>query len=294
MTEALVGLGGNLGDRKANLAEALRRIDEVDGLAVLAVSRAVESEPWGVTEQPAFANAVAVVRSDLSADVLLEWLLGIEDEMGRDRNAVRNGPRVIDLDLLLFGDEEWMPRDPASGLPDPTRLTLPHPRMLEREFVMRPLLEVAPGATLPDGRPLAGLLDGATQGRVTGDLGGIEWHGDGGEGAPGEAGADGWPGELEAAELAAMDAPGLDEQPDVWWDPDEEWVTIWQVPRHMAGAIAGMWSAVKQLHDAGVPATLDPPDVFGRSGAVPYIVDQPVRLVVPASFEARAREVAGR
>lgn len=290
MAEALVGLGSNLGDRPANLAEALRRIDEVDGLAVLRVSRAVESAPWGVEDQPPFANAVAVVRSELGADVLLEWLLGIEDEMGRDRGAPRNGPRIIDLDLLLFGDEEWAPRDPASGLPDPTRLTLPHPRMLEREFVMRPLLEVAPDAVLPDGRRLADLFGSATQGRVTGDLGAVgEWA----SGPPPSA-SEPLPGESETeyAERMAMLAPApFDVEPLAEGD---EWVPLLGAMQGLLMAFGGgMDLLLKQnaLLEAGIPAQVDPPPIFASPGMPHFAIMQPIRLMVPASRLAEARAV---
>ncbi|TLM71649.1 MAG: 2-amino-4-hydroxy-6-hydroxymethyldihydropteridine diphosphokinase [Actinobacteria bacterium] len=296
MAEALVGLGSNLGDRVANLAEALARIDEVDGLAVLRVSRAVESEPWGVTDQPAFANAVAVVRSDLQADALLEWLRGIEDEMGRDRATDPNGPRVIDLDLLLFGDEEWAPRDPAFGLPDPGRLTLPHPRMLEREFVMRPLLEVAPDAALPDGRPLAGLLGGATEGRIIGDLGTVRSDltpiavGPGPDGAtrlarmPGES-------ELDYAERVAMLAPDVCEER---FDTlvAEHWVPVavaWGGQRLDRTPMMDLHYAFAEIRAQGIPVTWHPHEP--TEGTNPWGVGETVSIAVPAAFADAARAI---
>ena len=163
-TLAYIGLGSNLGDRAANLAAALRAIGEIPETEGLGVSRAYESEPWGGIEQPAYANAVAVVATDLRADQLMERLSDIEDSLGRVR-AERFGPRTIDLDILLFGDDEWERPD----------LTIPHPRMLERAFVVGPLLEVDPRVTMPDGSPVTRAR--AQLGRVTGVLGAIPGFG---------------------------------------------------------------------------------------------------------------------
>ena len=163
--EAFISLGSNMGDRVAMIAAALTALDCVQGARVLRVSRAYESEPWGGVDQPPFANAVALVCFDGSADVLLAELADIEARLGRARGE-RYGPRPIDLDLLLFGDEEWERPD----------LTIPHPRMLERDFVVTPLLEIAPDAELPDGRPVASAAD-AVQGRVTGVLGTVPGFG---------------------------------------------------------------------------------------------------------------------
>jgi 2-amino-4-hydroxy-6-hydroxymethyldihydropteridine diphosphokinase len=155
---AFVGLGSNTGDRLESLSAALRAITALDGVHVLDVSRAYESEPWGVPEQPLFANAVARLDVRRGADALLVALKGIEEQMGR-LPTERFGPRIIDLDVLLYGDEEWAALD----------LVLPHPRLLERDFVVTPLLEIAPLAKLPDGTRVTPA--GATAGRVVGDLG---------------------------------------------------------------------------------------------------------------------------
>ncbi len=163
-TLAYIGLGSNLGDRAANLAAALRAIGEIPDTEGLGVSRAYESEPWGGIEQPAYANAVAVVSTDMRADQLLEALNDIEDSLGRVRGE-RHGPRTIDLDILLFGDEEWQRAD----------LTIPHPRLLERAFVVVPLLEVDPQVTMPDGTRITRTY--ATLGRITGVLGAIPGFG---------------------------------------------------------------------------------------------------------------------
>ena len=140
MTRAYVGVGSNVGDRMETIASAVAALEELDETRVDAVSHVYESEPWGVEDQPAFANAVVALDTDLRADQLLEDLQQIEERFGRVRD-VPNGPRVIDLDILLFGDEEWT-------LPE---LTIPHPGMAERDFVITPLLEIAPDATWPDG-----------------------------------------------------------------------------------------------------------------------------------------------
>jgi 2-amino-4-hydroxy-6-hydroxymethyldihydropteridine diphosphokinase len=158
VTEVFIGLGSNLGDRVANIAASLRALADSPGVHVLAVSRVYESEPWGLAGQPRFANAVARLDVRGEADAFLVLLHDIETRLGRVREE-RFGPRVIDLDLLLFGDEEW----------DSPELTLPHPRMLERDFVVTPLLEIAPQATLPDGSAVTRRQ--AVAGPVTRDMG---------------------------------------------------------------------------------------------------------------------------
>ena len=160
MTQVFIGLGSNVGDRVGNLAAALQRMSQLEGVHVLDVSRAYESEPWGVFDQPPFANAVALLDVRRGADALLAAFQRIEEELGRVPTQ-RFGPRVIDLDILLFGDEEW----------DSPDLVLPHPRLLERDFVVRPLLEIAPQAALPDGTRVTKAR--ATAGCVVGVLGPI-------------------------------------------------------------------------------------------------------------------------
>lgn len=157
MTRAYVGMGSNLGDRVATLNAALEALDAAPGVGVVAVSSVYESEPWGIADQPSFANAVAGLDVDLAPLELLAVFKRIEAEAGRVA-GVRNGPRPLDLDLLLYGEES------VTG----PELTVPHPRLLERDFVVTPLLEVAPDAALPDGTPVT--RDAATEGRVTGVL----------------------------------------------------------------------------------------------------------------------------
>jgi 2-amino-4-hydroxy-6-hydroxymethyldihydropteridine diphosphokinase len=139
---AYVGLGANVGDPRAQLAAAVAALAALPGLELLAVSSVYESDPVGpVRDQPAFLNAVAEVTTTLGPERLLAALQGIEDSLGRVR-SIRFGPRTCDLDLLLYGDV--VSDDPA--------LTLPHPRLAERRFVLDPLAELAPMLVLPDGR----------------------------------------------------------------------------------------------------------------------------------------------
>lgn len=147
MTIAYIGLGANLGDREANLRAAVGRLDD---LGPLRVSSFRETDPVGVTEQPRFVNAVAELETDLGASALLEQLLEIERELGRDRSrGERWGPRTIDLDLLLYGNE----------VIDEPGLTVPHPRLAGRRFVLEPLHELAPDLALPNGRRIRDLLN---------------------------------------------------------------------------------------------------------------------------------------
>ncbi|MBQ0107992.1 MAG: 2-amino-4-hydroxy-6-hydroxymethyldihydropteridine diphosphokinase [Phascolarctobacterium sp.] len=130
MSIAYIGLGSNLGDRRANLDRALQEIAAA-GIKVTAVSKYLESEPYGVTDQPKFINAVARLGTDLAPEPLLDVLLGIENKMGRVRRR-HWGERNIDLDLLLYDDVVMHTE----------KLTLPHPDMHNRDFVMLPLAEV--------------------------------------------------------------------------------------------------------------------------------------------------------
>lgn len=158
MRDVLIGLGSNLGDRTANLARALGEIESLPTTRLLAVSEVVETEPWGVSEQPLYANAVARFATELAPDALLPAVKGIERELGRS-DSVRFGPRLIDIDILLVGDEEW----------DTGDLTVPHPRLAERDFALTPLLELVPSATWPDGTPFDPGM--AVEGRILRRLG---------------------------------------------------------------------------------------------------------------------------
>ena len=134
---AAIALGSNLesrfGDREANLREAVRRIESLG--EVRAVSSFYDTEPVGYLEQPRFLNAALLLETEMEPRALMRKLLSIERAMGREREgAMPKGPRVIDLDLLLYGDWVLWAED----------LILPHPRMEERRFVLEPLAEIAP------------------------------------------------------------------------------------------------------------------------------------------------------
>ena len=131
MSEAYVALGSNLGDREENLRNALVRLAAND-VQVVKVSTFIETEPYGVTDQPGFINAVCQVETELAPLELLRLLLKIELEMGRVR-VRRWGERNIDLDLLLYEDACMVSEE----------LTLPHPDMQNRDFVLLPLAEIA-------------------------------------------------------------------------------------------------------------------------------------------------------
>jgi len=133
-----LGLGANLGSRSDNLREAIRRIAALENTRVWAVSKFHETEPVGVIGQPRFLNAAAAICTSLEPEELLEKLLGIEVAMGRTR-TVRWGPREIDIDILLYGER----------VIDGPRLSVPHPEMHGRAFVLGPLSEIAPRALHP-------------------------------------------------------------------------------------------------------------------------------------------------
>lgn len=146
--EAFLGLGSNLGDRRAHLAHALRRL--AASTTVSGLSSVYETTPVGHLEQGPFLNMVARVEIDRSPDELLELVLEIERERGRER-TFRNAPRTLDIDILLYGDR----------LVDRPGLTIPHPRMHERPFVLIPMLEIDPHIRDPrTGRRFAELLAG--------------------------------------------------------------------------------------------------------------------------------------
>jgi 2-amino-4-hydroxy-6-hydroxymethyldihydropteridine diphosphokinase len=148
MPLAYVGLGSNLGDRRGLIREALKRIERIDGVHVRRRSRIIETDPVGGPVQPRYLNAVAEVETRLEPGPLLRRLHEVERSLGR-RRKTRWGPRTIDLDLLLWGDRSVATR----------RLTIPHPRMSERRFVLAPLAELCPARRVPGtGRTVRGLL----------------------------------------------------------------------------------------------------------------------------------------
>ncbi len=153
MIQAYVCLGSNMGDAKAHLARARAELDAVPGVRVTAASSLYSTEPQGRKDQPWFLNQVVRLDcpDDMSAVSLLDAMLEKESAMGRIRvEGDHFGPRVIDMDLLLFGSETQRVGD---------HLILPHPRMAERAFVLVPLLEIAPDLVMPDGRSVKSLLE---------------------------------------------------------------------------------------------------------------------------------------
>ena len=147
MQLAYIGLGANLGDREATMRAALAALDAVPGVRVVAVSTFRETDPVGYLDQPRFLNAAAAVETDLDPRGVLDALLEVERELGRTREGPRHGPRTIDLDLLLFGDATL----------DEPGLTVPHPRLQERAFVLDPLADLDPGLVVPGLGPLESL-----------------------------------------------------------------------------------------------------------------------------------------
>jgi 2-amino-4-hydroxy-6-hydroxymethyldihydropteridine diphosphokinase len=145
---AYLGLGSNVGDREANLRRAVEALQE-HGIEIEAVSSLYETEPVGeLLDQPDFLNAAVRARTALQPLELLDLCKAIELEGGRMLAGPRHGPRPIDIDVLLVGDHRL----------EHERLTLPHPSILERRFVLVPLLELDPELTLPDGTRLAAAL----------------------------------------------------------------------------------------------------------------------------------------
>jgi 2-amino-4-hydroxy-6-hydroxymethyldihydropteridine diphosphokinase len=150
VTRAYVGLGANLGDRERTLRAAVEALAAEEGIEVVAVSTLRETEPVGVGEQPPFLNGAVELETTLTARELLDRLLAVEQGFGRVRIRGEHGPRTLDLDLLLYGDE----------VIDEPGLTVPHPRLHERRFVLEPLAELAPGLVVPGRGDMESLLRG--------------------------------------------------------------------------------------------------------------------------------------
>ncbi|HMI98275.1 MAG TPA: 2-amino-4-hydroxy-6-hydroxymethyldihydropteridine diphosphokinase [Gaiellaceae bacterium] len=147
MTTAFIGIGSNLGDRETHLRMALDRLAADEGIEVVAVSRLRETEPVGPVEQGPFLNGAVQVTTDLPPRELLARLLDVEERLGRVRGE-RFGPRTIDLDLLVYGDE----------IVDEPGLSVPHPRLPERRFALEPLAELAPALVVPGRGSVSALL----------------------------------------------------------------------------------------------------------------------------------------
>lgn len=156
MNTAFVALGANLGDPAATVKAAFAALANLPESRIVHCSSLYRTAPVGVIEQPEFVNAVAQLETDLAPEALLDALLDIEQRFGRIR-AERNGPRTLDLDLLLYGDQ-------FVSLP---YLTLPHPRLHLRAFVLYPLAEIAPDLKIPGRGTVAAWLPAvANQGIV--------------------------------------------------------------------------------------------------------------------------------
>ena len=145
-----LGLGGNVGDREGKLREAIARLKAAAGVNFLRQSRVYQTEPMHVTDQPEFLNMVVEIEvaEDKAARELLDLVKGIEKDVGR-KHRERWGPREIDIDILLFGDERVAEDD----------FEVPHPRMWERAFVMAPLAELVPDLMTPGGETAAELAE---------------------------------------------------------------------------------------------------------------------------------------
>jgi 2-amino-4-hydroxy-6-hydroxymethyldihydropteridine diphosphokinase len=151
MTRSFVGLGANLEDPRAQIERALELLAAEDGVDVVAVSTLRETDPVGYEDQPRFLNGAVELRTSLEARELLERLLAIERRLGRVRGeGPRFGPRTIDLDLLLYGDQ--VITEPG--------LQIPHPRLYERRFALEPLAELDPALVVPGWGPVQTLLAG--------------------------------------------------------------------------------------------------------------------------------------
>jgi 2-amino-4-hydroxy-6-hydroxymethyldihydropteridine diphosphokinase len=149
VTRAYVGLGSNLGDREATIRAALEALAAEPGVEVAAVSSLTETDPVGYLDQPRFLNGAAALDTTLGPRALLDLLLGVERRLGRDREGVpAQGPRTLDLDLLLYESAEI----------DEPGLRIPHPRLHERPFVLEPLAELDPALEVPGKGAVQALL----------------------------------------------------------------------------------------------------------------------------------------
>ena len=149
MEDVFLGLGSNLGEREENIQGAIDSIDNITGVRVVLSSSLIETEPVGITDQPEFINAAIKTETSLSPQELFSSLVEIEKSMGRVR-TIRWGPRIIDIDILLFGGR----------IIENDYLIIPHPEMTKRSFVLMPLAEIAPEVIHPvEKRTIKGLLD---------------------------------------------------------------------------------------------------------------------------------------
>ncbi len=147
-----MAIGSNLGEREAAIARALELLDDPPQLSVVRVATVRETAPVGVVDQPPFLNTAARLETTLGPRELLDRLLAVERGLGRVRTEERWGPRTLDLDLLLYGDDVL----------DEPGLTVPHPRLHERRFVLEPLSELAPDLVVPGRGRVKALLAALT------------------------------------------------------------------------------------------------------------------------------------
>jgi len=154
---AYIGVGSNLEDPRAQVLAALERLGDLPKTHLVLASRLYRSHPFGPIAQPDFVNAVAGILTQLDPQTLLSELHAIESAMGRPRRHERWGPRVVDLDLIAYGRER---RNEAE-------LTLPHPGIVERNFVLYPLAEIAPDLELPGSGRVADLAAAVTAEGIT-------------------------------------------------------------------------------------------------------------------------------
>jgi 2-amino-4-hydroxy-6-hydroxymethyldihydropteridine diphosphokinase len=163
LTAAVLGLGGNIGDRRKLIASALQELAAHPEIRVKAVSALYETLPWGKTDQAPFLNAAALAETTLTPRGLLDAILGVERQLGRHRGE-KWGPRIIDIDILLFG----------TGTIEEQGLHIPHPHLHERAFALKPLIDVVPDAEFAGRRADAWLAQADQAGmRRVGDAG---WH----------------------------------------------------------------------------------------------------------------------
>jgi 2-amino-4-hydroxy-6-hydroxymethyldihydropteridine diphosphokinase len=165
VSDVYLGLGSNLGDREGYLRAALDLLVASGEVTIQAISSLYETAPMEIADQPAFLNTVAAIRTPLSPCALLRLLKETERTVGRVER-VRFGPREVDLDILLYGDQALVSDD----------LTIPHPRLATRAFALVPLHELAPGLVLPTGEPVASLIPTALAVGAVERVQGPEWY----------------------------------------------------------------------------------------------------------------------
>jgi len=146
-SQVFIALGSNLGNPVSQIQQAFDELEQLPGIRLISHSSLYKSAPVGRLDQPDFINAVARIETTLAPHDLLNTLLGIEHRHGRVRESL-NAPRTLDLDILMYDDLEWHNEE----------LTLPHPRMSQRAFVLKPLMEIAPDCHIPGHGHVAQLL----------------------------------------------------------------------------------------------------------------------------------------